>query len=344
MKFGPIPLGQAEGKILAHNIAHRSRPGTLRKGKTIDAADISVLVSEGYSSVYAVELDEDDVDEDRAARRVAEAAAAGCCGLLIQGPSDGRVNLTAAVSGMLRVDPARLERVNRCEGVTFATLRSYRLVRPGQVVATIKIIPYALPASVLAQAEQAARGDTPLLRVTDLKSREVGMVLSGLPAAAGRVVRSFDAPLRKRIEGWGSQLMQVDYVALSGEQDEVNLAAALCRQIERGCELVVMAGETSIMDRNDVAPRAVVQAGGQVLCVGAPVEPGNLLMLASLDGIPVVGLPGCARSPKENVVDWVLPALLAGDPLDAADVAGMGYGGLMEDDPQVPEQVGEVTR
>lgn len=338
MKFGLIPLDEAKGKILAHNIARRSRPGTLRKGKTIDAGDILDLVSEGYSLVYAAELEEDDVDEDRAARRVAESAVAGCCGLLIQGPADGRVNLVAAVSGVLRVDAARLERVNRCEGVTFASLRSFRLVRSGQVVATIKIIPYALPASVLEQAEQAARGDTPLLRVGELKPRPVGLLLSGLPAATGRVVRSFDAPLRKRIEGWGSQLTQVDYVALNGEHDEVALAEALCRQIERGCELVVVAGETSTMDRNDVAPRAVVRAGGQVLCVGAPVEPGNLLMLAKVDEVPVVGLPGCARSPKENVVDWVLPALLAGDQLSAADVAGMGYGGLVEDFP--PEDAG----
>ncbi len=333
MKFGPVPLDQAEGKILAHNIAHRSRLGTLRKGKAIEAADVLELVSEGYSSVYAVELEEGDVEEDRAARRVAEAAAADCCGLLIRGPSDGRVNLLAAMAGVLRVDPVRLEKVNRCEGVTFATLRSYKLVQPGQVVATIKIIPYALPASVLEQAERAAGGDTPLMRVSALKARAVGLLLSGLPAAAGRVLRSFDAPLKKRIEGWGSQIQQVDFVALTGDHDEMSLATALCRQIERGCDLVVLAGETSTMDRNDVAPLAVAQAGGQVLCVGAPVEPGNLLMLAKVDGIPVVGLPGCARSPKENVVDWVLPSLLAGDPLSAADIAGMGYGGLMEDLP-----------
>ncbi len=338
MKFGPIPLGQAEGKILAHNIAHRSRPGTLRKGKTIDSTDVSALASEGYSSVYAVELEEDDVDEDTAARRAAEAAAVGCCGLLLQGPSDGRVNLVASVGGVLRVDAARLEQVNRCEGVTFATLRSYRLVRPGQVVATIKIIPFALPANVLLQAERAAQGDTPLLRVSELKSKHVGLLLNGLPAATGHVLRSFEAPLKKRIEGWGSQIAQVDYVALTGDHDEAALSQALCRQIERGCELVVLAGETSTMDRNDVAPKAVLRAGGQVLCVGAPVEPGNLLMLARVNGVPVVGLPGCARSPKENVVDWVLPALLAGDQLDAADIARMGYGGLVED--SAPDHAG----
>ncbi len=338
MKFGPVPLNQAEGKILAHNIAHRSRPGTLRKGKTIASADVSDLASEGYSSVYAVELEEGDVDEDQAARRVAESAAPGCCGLQLRGSSDGRVNLVADVAGVLRVDPARLEQVNRCEGVTFATLRSYRLVRPGQVVATIKIIPYALSASVLERAERAAHGETPLLWVSELKPRAVGLLLNGLPSAAGRVLRSFDAPLKKRIEGWGSQIKQVDYVALTGDHDEINLAAALCRQIDRGCELVVLAGETSTMDRNDVAPRAVIQAGGQVLCVGAPVEPGNLLMLAKVDGVAVVGLPGCARSPKENVVDLVLPALLAGDSLNAADIARMGYGGLVEDLP--PEHKG----
>lgn len=331
MRFGPVPLDEAEGKILAHNITRRGQPGRLRKGKVLSAADVQDLSGEGFSSVYAAELEEGDVDENSAARRVAEAAVEGCCGLLIQGPSEGRANLAAAVGGVLLVDAARLQQVNLCEGVTFATLRSYRLVRPGQVVATVKIIPYALPVSVLEQAERAAQGDLPLVRVSDLKSRQVGLVLSGMPASASRMLHAFEPQMRKRLEGWGSQLRQIDYVALDGAHDEAALAEALCRQIERGCELVLLAGETSTMDYNDVAPRAVRQAGGQVVCVGAPVEPGNLLMLAGIGGIPVVGLPGCARSPKENVVDWVLPVLLAGEQLSAADVAAMGFGGLVEE-------------
>jgi molybdenum cofactor cytidylyltransferase len=328
MKFGPIPVSQAEGKILAHNLARPDSRGAFRKGKTITAQDVAEMVAEGFQRIYAAELEDGDLDEDEAARRLAEAAVGG--GLRLKGPADGRVNLVAEGRGVVRVDPARLERVNSCEGVTFATLPSWTLVEAGQAVATVKIIPYALSAAILDQAVSAAAGDSPLIQVSELKSRRVGLVFSALPAALGRVVKSFETPLRNRIEGMGSTVAAVNLVRLEGGQDEDVLAEALRQQVAEGIEMIVMASDTSIMDRNDVTPRAVVCAGGQVDCIGAPVEPGNLLMLASLARIPVVGVPGCVRSPKPTVVDRVLPALLAGDRLDAADVARLGYGGLIE--------------
>jgi molybdenum cofactor cytidylyltransferase len=100
--------------------------------------------------------------------------------------------------------------------------------------------------------------------------------------------------------------------------------------------LIILAGETAIMDRYDIAPRAVERAGGKIETVGAPVDPGNLLMLAYLDGVPVLGAPGCVRSPKTNVVDWVLPRLLAGDRLSHIDIVALGHGGLLDDIPERP--------
>ncbi len=328
MKFGPIPVKEAEGKVLAHNMARAEGRGAFRKGKTLTAEDVAAMILEGHQTVYTAELEDGDLGEDAAAQRVAEAAAGS--GLRLKGPAEGRVNLESLVRGVVRVDSARLERVNSCEGITFASLPAWSLVEAGQNVATVKIIPYALPSALVDQAEAAATGDSPLIQVAELKSRRVGLVFSGLPAALGRVVRTFEQPLRKKIEAFGSTVAAMNLVRLEGLQTEDALAEALRQQVGEGIELIMMAGDTSIMDRNDLTPRAVVCAGGQVDCIGAPVEPGNLLMLAALGSVAVVGVPGCVRSPKPTVIDRILPALLAGDRLTAVDVARLGLGGLME--------------
>jgi molybdenum cofactor cytidylyltransferase len=230
---------------------------------------------------------------------------------------------------VLRVDADRLTRINECEGVAFATLPSYQIVEPGQTVATVKVIPYALPAAALDQVERA-RGAAPVILVRELKPRSVGLIYTGLPAAEQKLVKSFGEPLRKRVGAYGSHITRVDSVHLTGGEDEAALAKTLRSQVNQGVDLIVLANETSTMDPNDSAPRAIRQAGGRVICVGAPVDPGNLLLLAYLDGVPVLGVPGCVRSPKINIVDWVLPALLAGETLSRSDITRMGYGGLLE--------------
>ncbi|MDR3573780.1 MAG: molybdopterin-binding protein [Anaerolineaceae bacterium] len=329
MKFGPTPVAESSGKILAHNISGRNGRRFFRKGKTITAQDVEALLNEGYTSVYTAEIEPGDIEEDRAARLVAEASLGA--GIYLKGPSEGRVNLAAQYKGVLEVDGDRLDRLNECQGITFATLRSKIVVRPDQVVATVKIIPYAVPAALLDQAMQTAGGEDALIQVKELKPRRVGIVLSGEVNARQTILSGYQSALKKRIEAYGSQITALDFVGLDGGQDEAALAEAVQRQIGHGIQLVVLASETSTMDANDVLPRAVLCAGGQVACVGAPVDPGNLLMLAYLKDIPLLGVPGCARSPKENVVDWVLPALLAGDHLTGRDIAQLGYGGLLED-------------
>ncbi len=332
MKFAAFPVTQAEGKILAHNIAALNGKRALRKGKVLTAQDVVILQSTGYRTVYAAELESGDLAEDTAAERIARAATGD--GVHLKSASEGRASLVALYRGVVRVDAARLEQINSHPGIAFASLLTYTLVEGGQTVATIKVIPYGLASSVLEQAENAARGDTPLIQVGPLRSRQVGLILSGYPGAQARVVRSFEPPLRRRVEALGSRLESVDYVRLSAEEDAGALALALGDLIEQGMDLILMASETSIMDGSDIAPQAVERAGGWMACIGAPVDPGNLLMLAYMGNVPVLGVPGCARSPRRNVVDWILPALLAGYLLSAADVARLGHGGLLQEDPK----------
>lgn len=328
MKFAPLPIDQAEGKILGHNIAGPDGKRRLRKGRPLTADDVAVLRGLGRETVYVAELEPGDVDENQAARRMMRALAGP--GLRLPGAASGRANALAASLGVLRVDGPRLQRINEHEGVTLATLAANTPVRPPQMVATVKIIPFALPEATVAAVEAIAAEGEPLVRVDPLPARSVSLIFSGSPSLREKLTRDF-APLLERLEALGAQVASLDFVALDDEAGEANLARTLQARRAAGAEMVVLAGETAIMDRHDIVPRAVERAGGQVEALGAPVDPGNLLMLAYLDTVPVVGAPGCARSRKANIVDWVLPRLLAGDRLTRADITGLGLGGLLEE-------------
>jgi hypothetical protein len=333
MKFGPVPIEEAAGKILGHNVSAADGRRALRKGRQLQADDVALLREAGRTTVYVAELGADDVSEDAASFRIATAVRG--VGLRLTGPSAGRVNLRSDWLGVLRVDTAALAALNELEGITLATLASHTTVRPNQIAGTVKVIPFALPEELVRRAEQLTARRGPILRVDRLEPRKVGLVLLAGGGARERVETQF-APLRERIEALGSQLARTDYVDPGVDAAERDLANALDGQAKAGLDLIVLAGESAIMDRADLAPRAAEQIGGRVECVGAPVDPGNLLMLAYLDRLPVLGAPGCARSRKANIVDWVLPRLLVGERLSRADVVSMGHGGLLDDQPERP--------
>jgi molybdenum cofactor cytidylyltransferase len=328
MKFEPVPLSEAKGKILGHNIADADGRRLLRKGKPLSDEDLEKLRLLGRSSVYVAIMESDDVDENRAARRVAEAICGP--GLQIVGVASGRANLLADEIGVLRIDVDRLAQINECNGITLATLATHSPVHARQIVATVKIIPYAVPEAIVNAAETISSEKGTVVRVDALPPRSVGMILSGSTSIHTRLISDF-APLRERTEKLGSSVIRTDFVALEDEPDEAALSAMLKQHVALGIGMILLAGETAIMDAHDIVPRAVERAGGHVESVGAPVDPGNLLMLAYIGDVPIVGAPGCARSRKTNIVDWILPRLLVGDKLTRRDIVELGHGGLLQD-------------
>lgn len=335
MWFGPVELSAAVGTVLAHNIAGADGVRVFRKGRVLSADDIAALAALGRTDVYVARLDPDDVDENRAARRIGDALVGA--GLKPAGPASGRNNLLSTTRGVLRVDVDRLMRLNLIDGLTVATLHSNLPVRPRQIAATVKIIPFALPEASVKAAEAIALEAGSALSVDAFPAARVALIFSGSLSIKDRLLDDF-APLIERLEALGARVTRTDFVVVETLEGELILARLLERlksEVVRA-DLIVLAGETAIMDRSDSVPRALERAGGRVDLVGAPVDPGNLLMLGDLDGIPVLGAPGCARSRKLNVIDWVLPRLLVGDHITRAEIAALGHGGLLEDAPERP--------
>ncbi len=336
MKFEATPLAQALGTILGHNVYDGEGRRVLRKGRALGEEEVALLTALGRSEVYAARLEPGDVDENEAARRISEAVTGP--GLALRGPTTGRVNLHAETLGLVRVNAKALDRINDCDGVTIATLPNHSVARAGKMVGTTKILPYALPESTVAAAESAA--PSPVIRLDPLPPRRAALIVSGTVApgqSAGRerLVKGFETAFQGRLALLNATLSDVRFVPLHGERGAPGLTATAAELAPR-TDLLILAGETAIQDRHDLAPSAIEAAGGTVLCYGAPVDPGNLLLLAELDGTPVLGAPGCARSPKRNIVDLVLPRLLVGDRLTRRDITSLGHGGLLEDVPERP--------
>lgn len=331
MKFGTVPLAQAAGHILAHTVLASDGRKLFGKGRRLSAADVEALRAGGHERVMVAMLEETDLHEDEAARRVGEAVAGA--GVRTKAPGVGRANLTAEVMGPLYINVPLLEKVNNIdEGITIASLRAYTLVRPGDLLALVKIIPFGVAADRVIDVEAIARASGPVLWVRPLQPRAVGLVVSGPEAARDALLGSFVPPVRGRVEALHSALADTVYVA----HDIAPLAQALRQQKAAGRDLVLVAGVSAIIDREDVVPQALRAAGGSVAHFGAPVDPGSLLMLGYLGDMPVVGAPGCIKSPKVNVIDWILPRLLAGERLTRADLVAMAHGGLLDDIPERP--------
>lgn len=334
MKFSPVPVEEAEGKILGHNIAGLDGRRLLTKGKSLTLEDVQRLHQLGRKKVYVAELEPGDVDENQAALTIAESVRGA--NIVLSRPSAGRVNLIASVRGVLRVDAVQVYELNRFDGITLATLPADRFVRQKQMVATVKIIPYAVPGVQLRQAAGMLASDNRVLKVDPLAPKKTGLILTGSVSMHERIHTLYESPLQARVNEFGSDLELIDHIPLEDEDDEIALAGLLSRAIADGYELLILAGETAIMDQGDIVPRAIKRAGGRLVCVGLPVDPGNMLMLAYLGSVPILGAPGCARSLKTNAIDWVLPRLLVGEVFTREGLISMGYGGLLEDTSKRP--------
>ena len=321
MRFGPVPLAQAAGLISAHTV--RREGLTLRKGAVIPQDLAAELARSGVSEIVAAALEPGDIGEDAAAARLAAHLAGP--NLRVEAPFTGRCNLYAETAGVLTLDPARIDAANAVdEAVTVATLPRFKPVVAGEMIATVKIIPYAVPGAVLDCACAAAGCGT--LAVAPYRRRRVGVVSTRLPSLKEATIDKTLRVLAERLAPADATIVAETRVPHAADA----VAEALAGAIDgAGADLVVVFGASAIADRRDVIPAGIEAAGGRVAHLGMPVDPGNLLLVGSRGDVPVIGAPGCARSPKENGFDWILHRLLADLTVTRADIVALGVGGLL---------------
>ena len=320
MRFGKIPLAAAAGGILAHSV-RRDRL-VFRKGQVLGSPELAALLEAGVAEVTVALLGAGDITENEAARRVASAIESS--GITAGAPTTGRVNLFAIHDGLLSFDPTAIDGLNAVtEDVTLATLPLLAPVEAGQRVATVKIIPFAVADDVLKQCADVGRG--------------AGIAVHPFRPLSVRLIQTVTADLKPSVMAKTSTVTAGRMARLGGHiagetrcpHDVARLTADIAGALEAGCDLLLVIGASAIVDRRDVIPAAITALGGRIERLGMPVDPGNLILIAEIGGIPVLGLPGCARSPARNGLDWVLERIAAGFPVTNGIVARMGVGGLL---------------
>ena len=319
MKFGPVPLREALGAVAVHSV--RTPERLVKKGTLVGDADIAALEHAGIAEIVVARLEAGDIGENESAAALAHAIAGE--NIRIEDAFTGRANLYSQRAGVLLINRAAVDRFNAVdESVTLATLPEYRAVQEGEMIATVKIIPFGIPRSVHEAALAAAKQ---VVSVAPFSIERVAVVSTQLPGLSPKVIDKTVRVTAERLKPAGANIVS----ELRVPHETAKLKAAIDEALRSGAELVLVFGASAIADRRDVIPSAIVAAGGKIEHFGMPVDPGNLMLIGSVGETPVIGAPGCARSPKENGFDWLLARMLAKLPVRSADVTGLGVGGLL---------------
>lgn len=318
MKFGPVPREAALGHILAHS--EQGAHGKIPKGQVLTAEDLTALSH--LTHLTTAELAPNDIPENQAAAHLARALLPDDPGLELTPPHAGRVNLTATRPGILSLDPAQVLVLNRLDpALTLATLPQHARVAPGTLVGTVKVITYAVASDTLTHALTIA----PNLRILPVTRPRTTLILTSTTTPDKLLQKGRDA-VSRRLLRLGMQLAETHRLP----HDEALIAEAIAGSTS---DLILILTGAATSDLYDTAPQALRRAGGQVQRFGMPVDPGNLLFLGSLGDTPVIGLPGCTRSPALNGADWVLERIACGLTVTDDDIAAMGVGGLLKEIP-----------
>jgi molybdenum cofactor cytidylyltransferase len=321
--FGITETSGAAGAILAHTT--HLPGGALKKGLVLQPGHIAALLEAGFATILVARLEPGDMSEDEAAARLATALCAP--GFQLRLPGTGRANVLAACNGLFRASAAKVDALNGIDdSITLGTLPDATPVRKGELVATVKIIPFAAPETAIDRAASLAVA-TPPLRLATFRPHLAGLVLTTLPGLKQAVLEATAATMQGRIARLSGRMLP----PLECAHATPDIAAALRTLLARGADLLLIAGASAVADRNDVAPAGIAAAGGEILHFGMPVDPGNLLCLGRIGDIPALVLPGCARSPALNGIDFVLARIVAGEPIGPKEIRRMGVGGLVKE-------------
>ena len=320
-----IPTRQAVGHVLCHDLTQIipgvTKDARFRKGHIVAPEDIPVLLSMGKEHLYVWEKTPGMLHEDEAAARLC--ALARNEHMTASQPKEGKIELTAAAAGLFRVDVERLFAVNSQDEVMIATRHTNSVVRPGDKLAGMRVIPLVVAEETVRSAEAAA-GDRPLLELLPFVRTTAAVIATGNEVFSGRIQDQFTPVLVDKLAALGVSVRSQVKVP----DDHARIVAAVQAAHRSGADVILCTGGMSV-DPDDQTPGAIRAAGVDVVSYGAPVLPGAMFLLGYFpDGTPVMGLPGCVMYAKATIFDLILPRVLCNVPVTRADLARLGHGGL----------------
>jgi molybdenum cofactor synthesis domain-containing protein len=321
-----IPVEEAVGMALAHDITEivpgKHKGPAFRRGHVIRPEDIAKLLDVGKAHIYVMELERDELHEEDAARRLAQAAAGP--NIRLTDPVEGRVNLVAEISGLLKVDTDLLYRFNDLGDLILATLPSDIFIKKGEVVAGTRTIPVVVNEDLIKRAEAICR-QRPIVVILPIPSRRIHLIVTGSEVFSGRIKDGFEPVVRRKVTEMGSDLEATKFAP----DDADRIAAHIKDSCQAGAELILVSGGMSV-DPDDLTPEGIRRSGASVECHGFPVLPGSMFLMAYLNQTPILGLSGCVLHDPVTAFDLLLPRLLAGERVSRSDIIALGHSGLQK--------------
>jgi len=325
MKKQLLDTQQAAGKVLCHDVTQilkgKFKGPRFRKGHVIQEEDIPVLLSMGKYSIALLELGPDELHEEDAGFRLAQALADN--ELVKEGPSEGKFELFAPKDGLLKINTKALARINRIAHIAAVTLPTLTPVKKGEKIAGVKVIPLVIKEKYISRVENIAQNAFPVITVLPYRKLKIGAVITGREICEGHTRDEFAPVLRQKAEAF--DLDAPDFLYATDDREKISQAIQV--QMTKGCELIMVTGGMSV-DPDDVTPSAIRMAGAKIIRYGAPVMPGAMFLMAYKDNVPIIGIPGCAMYVKTTILDLLLPRILAGEKITSHDICRLGHGGL----------------
>jgi molybdenum cofactor synthesis domain-containing protein len=327
-----VPVEQAVGLALAHDLTQivpgKFKGRLFKKGHVITEADLPQLLDIGKAHIYVMELGEGELHEDEAAMRMAAALLGD--GITLSDPHEGKVSLKSDLFGLAEVDASLVHAVNGLGEIALATVANHTVVRPGQPVAATRVIPLFVEEGKVAQMEsltaanRQTRGGGSPIRVRPFRKVRVGLLTTGGEVFSGRIADKFGPAVRAKMESFGSEIGEQRFVP----DDRQTIVKEIHYLLGQGYDMILVTGGMSV-DPDDRTPGAIKEAGADIVSYGTPMLPGSMLLMGYLQGVPILGLPGCVMHDPYTSFDVLLARILAGDTIEKADIVAMGYGGLL---------------
>lgn len=325
MALKKIDTKDAAGSVIPHDLT-KVVPGSykgpaFKKGHLVKPEDIPHLLDIGKAHIYVLELGPDELHEDEAIGRLAKAVCGP--GLVMNPPGEGRINLKASVSGLVKIDIEAVDEINDIPDAIISTIHQNQMVKEGDLVAAVKVVPLVVPRALAEKAEAISAKHSPVISVTPLPVKKAAFIIVAGEVFSGRIKDKFGPVLKEKATRYG--------LTVNGEDqcpdDQPTVTAAILKQAQAGAEIIIAAGGMSV-DPDDITPAAIKATGAEVVTYGTPVLPGGMFMLAYLGTTAIIGLPACGMAASNTVLDLVLPRLMLGEKLTKKDFTRMGYGGL----------------